>query len=549
MFAEKETTWAENTLKTMSLDEKIGQIFMIAAYIDSEFAKKETGNLAVIQEMEKYITEYHVGGLAYVGPSECLKQVNLTNHYQEKSKHPLLIAQDLEWGLSMRIKDGMRFPKNLTLGAVKDNYLIYEMGKEIARQAKLIGVHMNLSPVLDVNTESENIAINVRSFGNSPLLVAEKGIEMIRGLQDGGIVASAKHFPGLGNITVDPHLGLPFSNSERKHLFEVELYPFIQAINAGVLSIQTEHLILPALEPDLNTPSSLSKKIIADLLKKELGFKGLVLSGALRMKALTENFSEKEIILKAFFAGNDMLLMPQNFPNAYQIIKKAVVEGVITEKDLDEHVLKILQLKEVAKLHLQRQTEVPKMEELHTDLAKALKQKLFQNAIKIVRNDHSLIPISSRKEAAGVYVQIGEHLSTNYFDILSKELSLDWIILPLEETNLERISDLLKDLEKYSFILLTVYPADSRRIEKIRLLEEKKQEEELNRFRVHGMSDFYLKLVDLFKQYDSKTVVTFFGNPFGIHFFDHFSTVLMAYEEDPIAERVAADFLIGKKFF
>ena len=268
MFAQ-EDSWAIRTLRNMSQDEKIGQLFMIAGYVDSDYANREIGDPDIIQKMERTITQYHVGGIAYVGPSECLKQVLLTNRYQEISKYPILFAQDLEWGLSMRIKDGMRFPKNITLGAVKDNRLIYEMGKEIGRQAKLIGIQMNLSPVLDVNLEPENLAINVRSFGDSPKEVSVKGVEMIRGLQDAGIIASAKHFPGLGDITVDPHLGLPSSRRDQQYLQEMELYLFIQAINAGVLSIQTEHILVPALEPDPKIPASLSANIVNGLLKKK----------------------------------------------------------------------------------------------------------------------------------------------------------------------------------------------------------------------------------------------------------------------------------------
>lgn len=176
LIATESNSWAHKTLKTMSLDEKIGQLFMIAGYVDSKFAQKETGGSKIIEEIDRYITEYHVEGIAYVGPSESHKQVTLTNHYQRISKYPILIAQDLEWGLSMRLKDGMQFPKNIALGAVDNHDLIYEMGKEIGNQAKLIGVHMNLSPVLDVNIDPENPVINVRSFGSSPKLVAEKGL-------------------------------------------------------------------------------------------------------------------------------------------------------------------------------------------------------------------------------------------------------------------------------------------------------------------------------------------------------------------------------------
>jgi len=506
----QDTSWARKTLITMSLDEKIGQLFMIAGYVDPAFAKSETGNPHIIQEIDRYITDYHVGGIAYVGPSESLKQVALTNHYQEISKYPILIAQDLEWGLSMRLKDGMRFPKNSTLGAIDDNDLIYEMGKEIGVQAKLIGVHMNLSPVLDVNIEPENIVINVRSFGSSPQKVAEKGIAMIRGLQDAGIIASAKHFPGLGDITVDPHLGLPYSQHEEKRLRDVELYPFDQAIKAGVLSIQTEHLMVPSLEPDPNTPASLSSKIVTALLKKELGFTGLVLSGALRMKALTNHISDEEIVLKAFLAGSDMLLMPQDFPQAYHVLKTALAEGKITEKDIDERVLKILQMKEKVKLDRQRVIAIPTTEQLHSPSAKKLKNNLYQTAVSVIRKDSHLIPLSLAKKRAVAYVQLGDTPSTVFLEKLKRSLNLDCFIFSLTQENSKEEQRLLQQIENYSLIILAVYPADPRRIAEIRLLNENKQKEELKHFRVHGMTEQLVELVETLRRYQEKSIVTFF---------------------------------------
>lgn len=529
-----ENSWAEKTLKEMTKDEKIGQLFMIAAYVDRDYASREIGNPNIIQEMDHLITHYHVGGLAYVGPSECLKQVELTNHYQKISQYPLLIAQDLEWGLSMRIKDGMRFPKNITLGAIQQNRLIYDMGKEVGRQAKLIGVHMNLSPVLDVNIEPENIAINVRSFGSSPQLVAEKGIAMIRGLQDAGIASSAKHFPGLGDISVDPHLGLPVSQHSQKRLNDVELYPFVQAIHAGVMSIQTEHLVVPAL--DSETPASLSPKIVSGLLKQKLGFKGLVLSGALRMKALTNHFSEEEIILKAFQAGSDMLLMPQDFPRACSALKKALAEGKITEKDINERVLKILQMKEKLQLDRSKMIPMPTLEQLHSPAAKALRTSLYQSAVELVRDEGHLVPLAHQGTIA--YVQLGDAPSSNYLEMLSKRLKLEMFINPSPET---------LQLDSYDWIILAVYPADPRRIEQIRLLSEKNQQEELKHFRVHGLPASLINLVDQLQRYHKKTIVAFFGNPFGLHFFDKYSTLLMAYETDPDAQQAAADLTTQTK--
>lgn len=544
LFAHQPDSWAQKTLQKMSQEEKIGQLFMVAGYVDSEYANREIGNPHIIQEMDHMIAQYHVGGIAYVGPSEYAKQVHLTNHYQEISKYPLLIAQDFEWGLSMRIKDGMAFPKNITLGAIQDHRLIYEMGKEIGRQAQLIGVHMNLSPVLDVNIEPENTVINVRSFGNSPQQVAEKGVAMIRGLQDAGIISSAKHFPGLGDITIDPHLALPYTPHGKKRLQDVEFYPFIQAIKAGVLSIQTEHLMVPAFEPDPKTPASLSSKIVNDLLKKELGFTGLVLSGALRMKALTNHLSEEEIVLKAFLAGSDMLLMPQDLPKAFRTLKLALSEGKISENDLNEHVLKILQLKEMVKLNRQATVPLPTKEALHSSHAQELKKKLYQNAVTLVRDQNHLIPFSLPKQSTIAYIQLGDAPPSNDFlDILSQGWTLDRFTFPLEQNNEQEEQRLLQQINNYPLVILAVYPADPRRIAEIRLLNEKKQKEELKHFRVHGLSESMKHVVKALQRYQDKILVAYFGNPFGLHFFDDYATLIMAYETDPDAQEAATHFL------
>ncbi len=544
LAASEKDSWAYRTLETMSLDEKIGQLFMIAGYIDPEFANSEIGNKEIIREIDHYITDYYVGAIAFVGPSESIKQVTLTNHYQEISKYPILIAQDLEWGLSMRLKDGMRFPKNGTLGGIEDNDLIYEMGKEIGTQAKSIGVHMNLSPVLDVNIEPENIVINTRSFGSCPKQVAEKGIAMIQGLQDAGIIASAKHFPGLGDIKVDPHLGLPYNQHGKTRLQNVELYPFAEAIKAGILSIQTEHVLVPSLESDPNLPSSLSSNVVQNLLKNELGFKGLVLSGALRMTALTNHFSQEEITVQAFLAGHDMLLMPQDFLKANQAIKTALAEGKITEEDVNNRVLKILEIKERVKLDLQRITPIPTTEELHSPSAEKLKKHLYQSATTVIRNKKNLIPISTSLPIA--YIQLGDATSSGYMERLGQSLKLDTFIFPLIQNSAQEEEKLVEQLEKYSKIIIAVYPADPRRIVQIRLLNKENQKEELKHFRVHGIPESLVPLINTLKRFQEKSIVTFFGNVFGLPFFNEYSTLVMAYEDDPDAEQAAADIVLGQ---
>ncbi|MBS0656180.1 MAG: hypothetical protein JSR46_10410 [Verrucomicrobia bacterium] len=534
-------SWATKTLEQMTVDEKIAQLFMVAGYVDLNFSELETKKRDLLAQTDSFISQYGIGGIGLVGPSSSVLQVAFCNRYQQRAKYPILIAQDLEWGLSMRLTDGFRFPKNSTLGAVRDDQLIYEMGREIARQGRLVGVHMNLSPVLDININPENPVINVRSFGGSPQNVATKGIAMIRGLRDGSMIASAKHFPGLGDISVDPHLDLPSNTHDSKRLETVELYPFEKAIAAGVQSIQTEHVSMPALEPDATIPASLSPRIVQNLLKDKMKFQGLVISGALRMEALTKYFSQEEIAVKAFLAGNDMLLMPQDLIVAFHAIRQALQEGKIHIEQIDERVLKILKLKEQVGLEKKRLVEVPTLELLHTDEAKALKYKLYDQAISVVRDENAHLPIKQARGQAAALVQIGDASSSVFLDAVKEQLNIDQIMLPLD---FDASSEQVALLEKYPLIILSVFPADPRRIAQIRLLNKERQIEELSQFRVHGLPKGIVDFVSQLKRLHKKTVVCYFGNPFGLEFFSDFSTLIMGYEDDEIAQQV-----VGKLAF
>ena len=257
------------------------------------------------------------------------------------------------------------------------------------------------------------------------------------------------------------------------------------------------------------------------------------------MSLMKHSFDE-EIMLKAFHAGNDMLLMPQDFPKAYRIIKTAFSEAKITEKEIDERVLKILQMKEKVNLNTQRIVAIPTTEQLHSTYAKQLKKNLFQKAVSLIRNKQQLIPLSISNKNSIAYVQLGDAGSVDYLDKLK---NLDSFIFPLEKDSTIEEQRLLQQIDQYSLIILAVYPADPRRIAAIRLLNEKIQKQELLHFRVHGMTESQVKLSEILKPYQEKIVVTYFGNPFGIHFFDGYSTLLMAYEDDPDAQQAAAYIL------
>ncbi len=513
-----EQSWAEKTLQTMTFEEKIGQIFMVAGYVNKDFANDEKAG----RDIDGLVCNYHVGGVCLVGPSNSSDQVLLLNRLQQLGKYPLLVAQDLEWGLSMRLQDGMRFLKNITLGTLQDNSLIYEMGKEIARQATLVGVHMNLSPDIDVNIEPENPAINVRSFGASPQNVAEKGVAMIQGLQDGGIIASAKHFPGLGDIAIDPHLALPANLHDKKRLEAVELYPFYEAVKAGVGSIQVDHVLMPALD---DAVSSLSSVIVQGILKDKMGFKGLVLSGALRMKALTTLYSQEYIAKQAFLAGNDMLLMPEDFVKSYEAVKTLILENKQLESVLDERVLKILTLKEQCRLHENRLRDVPTEDALHTNEAKALKKRLYEQVV-VLERDGGVCP----KPTA--YVQIGGSKNSLFYE----ELTKSYLLTPFFCSEDELYNDLPQQLEEHSGIILAVYPIDPRKIAEVRLLPDDERVKALKHFRVHGISPQAQVLLQQLEKYQAKTIVCFFGNPFGLAFVQGYSTLINGFENDPDAE-------------
>ena len=293
--------WVESIMDSLTVDEKIGQLFMIQAYSN----KDEKHKNYIIDMIEKY----HIGNLIFMQGTPD-KQVVLNNKFQEKTKRvPLLIGFDGEWGLDMRLKNTYRFPWNMTLGAIEDEKLLAEVGKRIGEHCKRVGIHMNFAPVVDINTNPENPIIGNRSFGESKEEVAEKSVAFTKGMQSVGVLANAKHFPGHGDTATDSHLTLPTLNFTETRIDTLELYPFRKQFDNGVASVMTAHLSIPALEPNVELPTSLSKKVVTELLQQKLGFQGLVLTDGLNMKGAANYASSAEINLAAILAGNDMLLI------------------------------------------------------------------------------------------------------------------------------------------------------------------------------------------------------------------------------------------------
>ncbi len=299
------TFWVDSIFNQMSLKEKVGQLFMVATYSNRDKAHSDT--------IKSLIKKYHLGGLIFFqgGP---MRQATLTNEYQALSTVPLMIGIDAEWGLKMRLDSTYRYPYNMTLGAIQNNDYVKELGKVVGKHCKRMGIHLNMAPVIDINTNPNNPIIGVRSFGENKFNVTEKALAFVDGMQSEGILASAKHFPGHGDTDTDSHHTLPIVAHSAERIDSIELYPFKALIKNDVASIMVAHLNVPAYENSDGVPSSLSKNIVTNLLKDKLHFNGLILTDALNMKGAA-NFKEPgEIDLVAFAAGNDMLLFSENSP-------------------------------------------------------------------------------------------------------------------------------------------------------------------------------------------------------------------------------------------
>jgi beta-glucosidase-like glycosyl hydrolase len=337
----------------LTLDQKIGQLFIVAAVADEELAKECIARKKYRIDKEyvtQLINDYHIGGIIFFGKSDIEKQKARTEYFQNASKIPLLVGQDLEPGKKVGgyyLPFMNDFPDNQQLGKDDNKDQTYHVASDIGKVCKDIGVHINFAPVADVNNNPDNPIINDRSFGDNPDLVAQHSIVFAQGLKDAGIIACAKHFPGHGDTDVDSHKALPKIVHDKERLHAIELYPFKKLIAENIPMIMMAHLEIPAFEPEENLPSSLSKNIVTKLLRKELGFKGIIITDALEMKGITPYCSYKKAPLHALLAGNDILLCPVDVPGAVKAIKKAITKGRITEQEIDEHVQRILDLKKM----------------------------------------------------------------------------------------------------------------------------------------------------------------------------------------------------------
>lgn len=374
--------WVDSVLDRLSLKERVGQLFIYTIAPHQDKSNREL--------LRKVIEDYKVGGLLFSG-GLMQNQVMLTNEAQRMADIPLLITFDGEWGLSMRLRDTPAFPKNMVLGCIQNDSLLYEYGREMARQCKELGVQVNFAPVADVNINPKNPVINTRSFGEDPVNVANKVIAYARGLEDGGVLSVAKHFPGHGDTDVDSHKALPVLTFTRERLDSVELYPFKKVIEEGLGGIMVGHLEVPAFEKEPGLPSSLSRKVVYDLLMRELKFRGLVFTDALAMKGVSNNGS---LCLKALKAGHDLLLVPRRIKEEVAAVLAAVKRGELSEQAIEEKCRKVLTYKYALGLNKKPMVRLSGLDmRINTPYTRDLIRRLKVAAITVLSNPTEVLPL------------------------------------------------------------------------------------------------------------------------------------------------------------
>lgn len=429
--------WVESQLAEMTLKEKIGQLFIhTVAPLNTQQNRKN---------IENAVKEYGVGGLLFSG-GQLANQVRLTNFAQEITDVPLLLTFDGEWGLAMRLKETLSFPKNRVLGCIQDNGLIYEYGKEVARQLREIGVHVNFAPVADVDNNPLNPVINTRSFGGSAENVAEKVVAYGKGLEAGGILSVSKHFPGHGDTNIDSHKALPVLRFSRERMDSLELYPFRKAVEAGLSGVMVGHLEIPALSKQ---PASLSSEIIG-ILQHEFGFNGLVFTDALEMKGVS---NQPQLSVKALLAGNDMLLVPRNLKREMDGVLNAVKTGQIQEDQITEKCRKVLTFKYALGLNEKQFVQLSGLEQrLNTPAAKDLLGRLEKAAVTVVSNDGGVLPLETSLKKTAI-LNIGKSSQGNtFYKRLQRYIPVDRIL-----AHPDSIASISRKLEKYERVIVAIH--------------------------------------------------------------------------------------------
>jgi beta-N-acetylhexosaminidase len=516
--------WVDSVFKTLNDDQKIGQlIVMRLSAIDLATRKVTFYN----KEVEDAVRRYNIGGICLFqgGP---ITQANFINYFQAIAKTPILICIDAENGVGMRMDSVIGLPRQMMLGAVQNPALIYEYGKIVGEQCKRLGITVNYAPVVDINNNPDNPVINDRSFGEDKNKVAEYGLQYMKGLQDVGVMACAKHFPGHGDVSVDSHLDLPLINKSVKQLDSLELFPFKKLFNAGVGSVMIAHLYIPDIDNTPNLATSLSKKNVTKLLRKKLKYNGISFTDALEMKGVAKYFPDGESSVQSLVAGNDMLCLPGNVDTVIMKIKEAIEQRKLKWKEINAHVKRVLLAKYNYGLGNMHPVITESLtEDLNKD-AKDMRNRVAESALTLLKSDDATIfPLHAAPKKKIAYVGIGLTGDNEFARRMRSDYNAHvyYFDYSLDSLKASALLEFLKS--RYEMVVVGVHS--------------------YNRFPANnfGISNSALWLVKQLQQ-QNKTVTLIFGNPYIIKNFCDAKTLIACYEDDEITQGVAADLLNGK---
>lgn len=512
--------WTDSVFNSLNEDQRIAQLMTLR--LSSIDGRRVVFYDSMVKDA---ILKYNIGGITLFqgGP---LKQASLINELQAAAKTPLLVSIDAENGLGMRMDSVLSLPRQMMLGAIDDPSLIYEYGRLVGEQCKRIGIQVNYAPVVDINNNSENPVINDRSFGEEKYKVALFGMQYMRGMQDVGVMACAKHFPGHGDVSVDSHYDLPVINKSRADLDSLELYPFRQIIQAGIGAVMVAHLSVPAIEQKKNIATSISRSNITDLLRKELNFQGLILTDALEMKGVSKYFSAAELSLKSLQAGNDMLCLPGDIPGSIKKIKDAIRKKNLSWAEINAHVKRVLMAKYQYGLSACQPVVLDHLTEDLNGRVGEMRRLVAQKSITLLRNDDAAVfPLPKDKKVA--YIGVGltkdnafaKHLREEYdahvyyFDYGMNES----MIAPMMEILDSRYDVVVVGVHRYSR-----FPGNG-----------------------FGISKAALQLINQVQE-KHRTITMVFGNPYALKNFCDSRVLVAAYEDDDITQQTASDLLTGR---
>lgn len=518
--ASAESKWVDSVFNSLSADERLGQLFMIAAY-SNKGVKAEAETLQLVKT-------YQPGGLIFFQGTPG-RQASLTNEYQANSKVPMLIAGDYEWGMAMRLDSVPKYPWQMTLGALKDDKIVSELAALMAKEFKRVGVNVSFSPSLDVNNNPKNPIIGSRSFGDSRLNVTRLAKAFVKGLEENGVLACGKHFPGHGDTDKDSHKSLPVIPFSRERLDSLELYPFRMLAKSGIGSMMVAHLFVPQLDTTPNLPSSLSYAIITKLLREEYGFNGLVFTDAMNMKGLANGYGKGVADVKALKAGVDILLMPGDIALGIEKVKEAINTGELSQTDLDEKCKRVLKAKYKLGLNKYKPVNLKNMDvDLFSKESTLINRKIAKNAITLLSNTDAILPLKQLDKKKLAVLRLGTDSNNVFANTLNLYAQTDVFTLPNEFSEAET-KNMLTLLKSYDPLIISVHKSDKNPWKSFKITEAEKN-------------------LIIQASVEHKVILDVFASPYaisGLPKINGLAALIMSYQNNEFFTEMSAQLIFG----